>query len=101
MVLAEVAAYALSRIVSHTVGMASVVRHGETGVIVSDYDAGAFAEAIRALVLDEDRRLDLATNARRRYEDVLNWPTAGRRVLAKITEVVDSRARRVGQPVGE
>lgn len=90
MVLAEAAAYALPSIVSDTGGMAAVVRHGETGLIVGERDAAGFAEAIRALVVDEDHRLRLAGNARARYEEVLNWPVACRRVVETITGVLES-----------
>ena len=46
---------------------------GDTGVIVPSGDIGAFADAVEALLDDEDRRVALSLAARERATAELDW----------------------------
>ena len=54
-------------------GVAEVVVHGETGVLVEPNDADALADAIVALLADPDRAARLGRAGRRRAETDLGW----------------------------
>ncbi|KQY42920.1 glycosyltransferase family 4 protein [Cellulomonas sp. Root137] len=54
---------------------------GDTGVIVPSGDVGAFADAVEALLDDEDRRVALSLAARERAVAELDWRPQRRRYL--------------------
>lgn len=51
----------------------SRITAADTGVFVPSGDLSAFADAVEALLDDDDRRVDLALRARRRVADELDW----------------------------
>ncbi|HST95755.1 MAG TPA: glycosyltransferase family 4 protein, partial [Microvirga sp.] len=65
MVLLEAQALGCPVIAGAYGGVASVVRHGETGMLTPPGDIAAFAEALSVLLQDHDRRRTLGANALR------------------------------------
>ena len=65
MALIEAGAAGLPVVAGSSPGVAGIVAHGETGLLVPQGDAGAFAAAVRAL-LDSGRRAAFGQAARRR-----------------------------------
>ncbi|NQV55359.1 MAG: glycosyltransferase family 4 protein [Rhodospirillales bacterium] len=68
MALLEAQAAGLAAIVGDAGGVGDIVRHGETGLLVPEGDADAFAEALARLVSDRDTRLKLAGTAKQTAE---------------------------------
>lgn len=52
-----------------TAGVPGAVRHGETGLLVAERDAGALAAAIETILADHDLRQRMGTSARRLIEN--------------------------------
>lgn len=63
MVLLEAQLFGCPVIAGAYGGVASVVRDGETGLLVSPGHAGAFADAVASLIADRGRRWDMGRNA--------------------------------------
>lgn len=80
MVLTEAFAAGSPVVASDIPGYAGVVRHGTDGLLVAPGDATGLAEALRALALDEPRRLQMATAAGERAARYA-WPNIAREVL--------------------
>lgn len=89
MVFCEAAAYGLPVIATATGGVPTVVRDGETGVLLP-LAAGpeAYAERILALWNDPARYEAMAAAARARYETTLNWNAWGAALERAIETVV-------------
>ena len=66
MALLEAAAAGLPVVAADTDGVPAVVAHGETGLLAPAGDAGAFADCLRALLADPDRRREMGAAARKR-----------------------------------
>jgi glycosyltransferase involved in cell wall biosynthesis len=74
MVFAEANAYGTPAITRDTGGVASVVHHGENGLVLpNDASATAFADAIEHCWRDRAGYLALRTSSRATYENRLNW----------------------------
>ena len=104
MVLTEAFASSTPVVASDIAGYRDVVRHGTDGLLVPVGDAVELGEAVRALALDPERRMEMSVAARER---------AGRfawsRVAEEVTEVYaeaieiprpESRRVRLAQQVG-
>ena len=86
-VFCEACAYSLPSLTYDTGGISNYVINGENGYRLPLSAGGAdFAKKIRDIINNGDELTRLKKNARRKYEDDLNWETAGRR----ISEVIDS-----------
>ena len=86
-VFCEACAYSLPSLTYDTGGISNYVVNGENGYRLPLSAGGAdFAKKIRDIINNGDELTRLKKNARRKYEDDLNWETAGRR----ISEVIDS-----------
>jgi glycosyltransferase involved in cell wall biosynthesis len=82
LVALEAAASARAVVASALPGVRSVVRDGETGLLVPPGDAAALAGGLRRLLDDPARRQALATAARRRVEAERTWDHAVARLHA-------------------
>jgi glycosyltransferase involved in cell wall biosynthesis len=92
-VTAEAAAFGVPTVTNASGGLATSVKHGESGVVLPRHSPPkAYAEAIAALVSTPDRYYDLCRRTRRRYQRELNWDVTGERVAATVREVAE-RAR--------
>ena len=87
-VFCEAAAYGLPVVAPRTGGIPSAVSDEVTGIL-TDGDPGALAAGLQRLVDDPALRARMAAAARRRYEDELNWASAGRSVLRALTQLGD------------
>ena len=65
---------------------------GDTGVMVPSGDIGALADAVEALLDDEDRRAALSLAARERATAELDWRPQRRRYLAVFDGLLDFRS---------
>jgi glycosyltransferase involved in cell wall biosynthesis len=84
-VLCEAAAYGVPALASGVGGIPTIVIDGETGFLLPrDADAGAYTD--RLVTALGGSYVDLRLAARRRFETVLNWDAAGRRVDAALAE---------------
>ena len=68
-----------------TAGVSAVVRHGTTGVLVSEISATAYAEALRAVLSDRDALARMGVAARRFVLD--------ERTLAQASRILDGALR--------
>jgi glycosyltransferase involved in cell wall biosynthesis len=59
----EAQAAGLPAVAQETAGVPAVVRHDETGLLTPQGDVNAYAEAIRTLIIDRDRRHRLSADA--------------------------------------
>ncbi|WP_167854878.1 glycosyltransferase family 4 protein [Mangrovimicrobium sediminis] len=88
----EAAQFARPSIVSDVGGLPTVVRHGETGIVMpAEASAQDYAEALIAASSDAARYTALCENARERAENVLNWDAWARRVGALVERCVAQR----------
>jgi phosphatidyl-myo-inositol dimannoside synthase len=78
----EAAASGVPSVAGNSGGVASAVRHGETGILVSPTDVEAFAHAIARLLDDPVRRLAMGRAARLAVETHFNWDRVARETLA-------------------
>jgi glycosyltransferase involved in cell wall biosynthesis len=82
MALLEAQASGLPVVAGASDGVREIVVSGTTGLLVAPGDRGAFAAAVRRLVLDRDRRSAYGAAARRRVLREHDLPTASRRLAA-------------------
>jgi glycosyltransferase involved in cell wall biosynthesis len=64
-----------------------LVADGETGILVPPADVPALASAIRRLVENNELRLRMAKEARKRVQRKFNWEQAARQILDVYQEV--------------
>jgi phosphatidylinositol alpha-1,6-mannosyltransferase len=69
----EAGASGIPSVAGDSGGVRSAVRDGETGIIVPPTDADAIADAIRALLLNPERRKQMGREARHAVETHYNW----------------------------
>lgn len=61
-----------------------IVEQGITGHLVVEHDADSLAEGLLNVLRDPQRALAMGLAARRRTEEVLNWPRAVDRLLTRV-----------------
>jgi len=61
---------------------------GDAGLLVPPGDPGALAEALRKLILDPAKRVELGRRGRQRVEDVFAWDKAISRILSTYQEAI-------------
>lgn len=76
-------------------GVADVVAHGETAILVEDRDLDGFAEAVEDLLRDDRRRARMGTAAAGRVARVHDLPAAGERLEQALAAAVAIHERRV------
>ncbi|MFL5383114.1 MAG: glycosyltransferase family 4 protein [Longimicrobiaceae bacterium] len=87
MVFQEAAAAGLPAVGTRLNAIPEIVAHGETGLLVPPGDAGALAEALRALVASPATRRRMGTAARARIERTGSVAAYGARLAALVREV--------------
>jgi glycosyltransferase involved in cell wall biosynthesis len=87
-VISEAAAFGLPTITNAAGGLATTVQHNRTGLVLPENSPPtAYVEAILALIKDKDRYQNLRLSARERFDEVLNWETAGQKLFEIIKKV--------------
>ena len=69
----EAGASGIPSVAGDSGGVRSAVRDGETGIVVPPTDVDAIADALRSLLLNEDRRKAMGRAARHAVETHYNW----------------------------
>jgi phosphatidylinositol alpha-1,6-mannosyltransferase len=90
-VFLEASAYGKPVVAGNVGGALDAVADGESGLLVDPTDAGAVAEAITSLLLDEQLRLRLGAAGAARARE-FTWPTIAARVQAVLLEAAEARA---------
>lgn len=86
-VISEAAGFGLLTITNAAGGLATSVQHDETGFVLPEKSPpSAYVEAILSLITDNDRYQRYRTNARKRFDEALNWEKAGDRLYEIIKE---------------
>ena len=80
MVALEAMACGTPVVASNVGGLAFSVQDGQTGFLVPERDAEALAARIRLLLIDDDLRLQLGTQAEQ-WAQGFGWPTTADRIL--------------------
>ncbi len=88
----EAGASAIPSVAGDSGGVRSAVRDGETGIVVPPTDADAIADAIRALLVNPERRQQMGRAARRAVETHYNWDRVARDTREFTNEVVGQRS---------
>lgn len=92
-VTAEAAAFGTPTLTNDTGGLATTVKHGESGLVLPrNSPPEAYVQAIRELVSQPERYYALCQSTRQRYERELSSDVAGKR-LAQILEAVVNERR--------
>ncbi len=82
-------------IASRVGGTVEVVKDGETGILVEPGDVSGFSDAIVLLLRDAEKRMTLASNARRLVEHFVEWDLVASRILVEYGRLL---ARQKGKP---
>ncbi len=78
-VVLEAMAAAVATVSSNTCGIADLVRHGETGVLVPEGDSKAMAQAISELLADPVKHRSLGPKAREYVQNNLTFAYIGQK----------------------
>lgn len=89
----EAGASGIPSVAGDSGGVRSAVRDGETGIVVPPTDIDAIADAIRALLLNEERRRQMGAAARHAVETHYNWDRVARDTREFTEQVVGARAK--------
>jgi phosphatidylinositol alpha-1,6-mannosyltransferase len=84
----EAGASGIPSVAGDSGGVRSAVRDGETGIVVPPTDADAIADAIRALLVNPERRQQMGRAARHAVETHYNWDRVARDTREFTNEVV-------------
>ena len=84
----EAGASGIPSVAGDSGGVRSAVRDGETGIVVPPTDADAIADAIRALLVNPERRQEMGRAARHAVETHYNWDRVARDTREFTNEVV-------------
>jgi phosphatidylinositol alpha-1,6-mannosyltransferase len=84
----EAGASGIPSVAGDSGGVRSAVRNGETGIVVAPTDADAIADAIRALLVNPERRQQMGRAARRAVETHYNWDRVARDTREFTNQVV-------------
>ncbi|HZI41735.1 MAG TPA: glycosyltransferase family 4 protein, partial [Gemmatimonadaceae bacterium] len=87
----EAGASGVPSIAGDSGGVRSAVRDGETGIVVPPTDVDAIADAIRSLLLNEQRRKQMGHAARLAVETHYNWDRVARDTREFTEQVVGAR----------
>lgn len=104
MVLIEAMACGVPVVAHNIPGVRSVVRHGETGLLVAPGQTDDLASAIGALVADAPLREAMGARGRADVVERFTWPAIARRLVSLYEQVVERPAavhaveRADGQP---
>jgi glycosyltransferase involved in cell wall biosynthesis len=66
---------------------------GDAGIVVDEGDVEAWVHAVSGLLLDADRRADLARRGRERAATSFSWPVVARQHIEFFDHVIDARRR--------
>lgn len=92
MALLEAQASGLPVVAGASGGVAGIVADGQTGFLTPPGDVSAFAEAVRSLIVDPERRIALGQAARAKAERDHDLPVAAGRLAAAIAQFARMRA---------
>lgn len=88
----EAASYGLPVISTHTGGVAAVVESGETGILLPlQANAEKYADEIEILLRDPNQIEKYSLNARKKYEEELNWKVWSEKMKKVITKLVKTK----------
>lgn len=88
----EAASYGLPVISTDTGGVAAVVKSGETGILLPvDANAEQYADQIENLLRNPNQVKRYSLNARKKYEEELNWEVWGIKMAEKINLLLEKR----------
>lgn len=93
MALLEAQAAGLPVVAGNAGGVASIVRHGETGLLTPAGDAAAFAAAVTELVADRARRETFGTRAAEVVRQAHGLPAAAEKLDAALRALVGEARR--------
>jgi D-inositol-3-phosphate glycosyltransferase len=75
-------------------GITYTIADGETGLLVPARDPAALAAALRQLLMNPERRVEMGRAARRRVEREFTWPVVAHRTEALYRELLAATADR-------
>jgi glycosyltransferase involved in cell wall biosynthesis len=85
--------FALARpVVLPRTNIGLVTRHGEDAYVLDEANGPAIADAVKAIVRDEDLRRTLSAGARRFFETNLSWSATAAKILSLYRRVLNRRS---------
>lgn len=89
LVFCEAAAYGLPVLATDTGGIPEIVVHGETGFLFNENETGeSYAAKIEELINNPMLYSQISHNARKRYEEKLNWNAFGERLQKLVQSIL-------------
>ncbi len=87
----EAFSYRIPVVVSNVGAMPSLVRHGESGLVVPPDDAGALSAALIELLTDPEKCRRFAEAGNREVGERFSWSAVGQKLREGITQALDRR----------
>lgn len=100
MAMLEAQGHGLPVVAGRTRGVPEIVRDGETGLLVREGDAEAFANAVRVLLRAPGRRRRMGDAARARVEREHSFEVASERIGALVESLIRPAVEGAGPPLG-
>ena len=86
-VFCEAAAYGIPVLATRTGGVPTIVEEGRTGYLFDMSDDGdVYADRVMRIIAEPQHWQEMRTNARKRYEEVLNWEAFVKSLFDQISE---------------
>lgn len=91
-VISEAAAFGLPTITNASGGLATTVKHDETGLVLPERSSPqAYVEAIKKLIADQHRYKRYRSAVREMFDKERSWEVSGKRLFEIIQSVVDTK----------
>lgn len=100
-VTTEAAAFGVPTLTNAVGGIASTVKHGVSGIVLpAGSPADEYVKVIRHYIEHPDEYIALRKSTHQRYENELNWETAGKNIVEIIRLAVEEKHATAGENSG-
>ena len=89
-VISEAAAFGLPTITNNVGGLATTVKHEQTGLVLPQGSSpSSYCQVIKGLMEDPKRYQVFRQNAKKRFDEELDWQIAGKKLFDLVKEAAN------------